>query len=74
MADLRERFPYLLEISGMSLQENESARALSVEALQEMDETDIMLQFFGEHFQYTPTPEQLALFRDVLAWSEEEME
>ena len=39
-----------------------------------MDETDIMLQFFGEHFQYTPSPEQLALFRDVLAWSEEEME
>jgi exonuclease SbcD len=73
-AEMRQRFPYLLEISGMSLAENESAAALSVEALQEMDETDIMLQFFGEHFQYTPTPEQLELFRDVLAWSEEEME
>lgn len=73
-AEMRQRFPYLLEISGKSLQENDSAAALSVEALQEMDETDIMLQFFGEHFQYTPTPEQLELFRDVLAWSEEEME
>ena len=73
-AEMRQRFPHLLEISGMSLQENESAAALSMEALQAMDETDIMLQFFGEHFQYTPSPEQLALFRDVLAWSEEEME
>lgn len=71
-AEMRQRFPYLLEISGMSLQENETAAVLTVEALQEMDETDIMLQFFGEHFEYTPTPEQLELFRDVLAWSEEE--
>lgn len=70
-ADLRQRFPYLLEISGMSLTDNQDGAALSMEALQKMDETDIMLQFFGEYFSYTPTDSQLALFREVLAWSEE---
>lgn len=70
-ADLRQRFPYLLEVSGMSLTEHGEGTALSMEGLQKMDETDIMLQFFGEHFQYNPTDSQLALFREVLAWSEE---
>jgi exonuclease SbcD len=73
-AELRQRFPYVLEISGMSLAENEEGSVLSLEGLQKMDETDIMLQFFGEYFQYTPTDSQIELFREVLAWSEEEGE
>jgi exonuclease SbcD len=73
-SELRQRFPYVLEISGMSLAENEEGSVLSLEGLQKMDETDIMLQFFGEYFQYTPTDSQIELFREVLAWSEEEGE
>lgn len=73
-AELRQRFPYLLEVSGKSLTEHGDGAVLSMEGLQKMDETDIMLQFFGEHFQYTPTENQIALFREVLALSEEEGE
>lgn len=71
-ARLREKFPYLLEIYGKSLVEGEALSALSVEELERLDETDIMVKFMGEHFQYTPTEEQMELFRQVLAWSREE--
>ena len=72
LSDLRQRFPYLLELAGKSLEESESLTALSVEELERMDETDIMLKFMAENFGYDPTEEQLALFREVLAWSQEE--
>ncbi len=72
ISDLRERFPLLLEISGKGLTENEALSALSVEALEKMDENDIMEKFMAEAFQYTPTPEQKQLFRQVLEWSREE--
>lgn len=71
-ARLRERFPFLLEVYGKSLVEGEELSALSVEELERLDEADIMEKFMGEHFQYTPTAEQMALFREVLAWSREE--
>lgn len=73
-AELRQRFPHLLEVYGKSLTESGESSALTVEQLQKLDETDIMEKFMGEHFQYSPTPEQLALFRDVLAWSQEDEE
>lgn len=72
ISDLRERFPYLLEVSGKGITENESLSALSVEQLQTMDETDIMEKFMAENFSYSPSPEQLQLFREVLSWSREE--
>ena len=73
-ADLRERFPYLLELQGKGLSESGDISALSVEELETMDETDIMLKFMAERFHYEPNDRQLALFRDVLAWSREEVE
>ena len=74
VADLREKFPNLLEVYGKGLTENESLSALSVEELQAMDETDIMEKFMAENFRYSPSEEQLSLFREVLAWSREEGE
>jgi exonuclease SbcD len=71
-AQLRARFPYLLEITGKGLQDQGCDSLLSMDSLQKMDETDIMLQFFGEHFSYVPNERQLKLFRDVLALSEED--
>lgn len=73
-AQLREKFPYLLEAYGKSITEGGELTGLSVDQLKKMDETDIMEKFMAELFQYSPTPEQLALFRDVLAWSREEAE
>lgn len=72
VSDLRDRFPWLLEVYGMGITRAEGQSALTVEALQTLDETDIMEKFMAEQFDCSPTPEQLALFREVLSWSEEE--
>lgn len=74
VADLREKFPNLLEVYGKGLTESESLSALSVEELQTLDETDIMEKFMAENFAYSPNEEQLALFQEVLRWSREEGE
>ena len=72
ISQLRERFPYLLEVYGKSLSEEGQLSALSVEELESLSEEDIMIKFLAENFSAEPSPEQLALFRDVLAWSREE--
>lgn len=72
VADLREKFPGLLEVYGKGLTETEDLSALSVEALQTLDEQDIMEKFMAENFGYEPTEEQKALFAEVLEWSREE--
>lgn len=72
VADLREKFPYLLEVYGKGMAEQESQSALSVEQLQTLTETDIMEKFMAESFGCTPSPEQQRLFREVLEWSREE--
>ncbi len=74
VADLRERFPYLLEVYGKGLTESESLSALSVEELQSLDENDIMEKFMAENFRFEPSPEQRKLFQEVLEWSREEGE
>lgn len=71
---LRERFPRLLEVFGKSIADAESVSALSVEELQNLNETDIMEKFMAENFGYQPTEEQMKLFRDVLEWSQEEVD
>lgn len=71
-AGLRERFPYLLEIYGKSIEDQGGESSLSVEDLNTLDDTDIMLRFMAERFEYAPTERQICLFRDALAWSETE--
>ncbi len=71
ISQLRSRFPYLLEIYGKGIAQKDSVSSLSVEELERLDEEDILERFFGENFDYAPTDGQLALFRDVLAWSQE---
>lgn len=71
-SELRERFPYLLEIYGKGLEEKDGTSTLSVEELDTLSDVDIMVKFMAERFEYAPTPEQLQLFQEVLAWSEEE--
>ena len=73
-ADLQVQFPWLLELKGKSLDEQDTLTALSVDELHTMDETTIMRKFFAENFEYEPTADQLKLFQDVLSWSEEEVD
>ena len=72
IADLREKFPGLLEVYGKSLSEEGQLSALSVEELEKLNEEDIMIKFLAEVFSTEPTEGQLKLFREVLAWSREE--
>lgn len=74
VTELRERFPLLLEVYGMGLGETQELSALTVEQLQTLSETDIMEKFLAENFDYSPTPEQQQLFREVLEWSSEEVQ
>ncbi len=71
-AQMREKYPYLLELYGKSLLEEGELSALTVEELQTMNETDIMIKFLEESFSYTPNEDQLAIFRDALEKSAEE--
>jgi exonuclease SbcD len=72
VSDLRERFPYLLEVYGMGIAQTEGVSALTVDALQTLSEEDIMEKFMAENFGCGPTQQQQELFRQVLAWSQEE--
>lgn len=71
-AELKERFPYLLEVVGKSISSDGEASSLSVEELEELDETDIMLRFFGENYGYIPTQAEIDLFQKVLEECEQE--
>lgn len=71
-AQLREKFPHLLELFGKSITAEGSQSALSVEELGTLNETDIMVKFMEEIHEYSPTPEQRKLFDTVLTWSREE--
>ncbi|MGL5435353.1 MAG: exonuclease SbcCD subunit D [Lachnospiraceae bacterium] len=66
LSELRERFPYLLELYGKSLEENGEMSAMTVKELEFLDETEIMKRFFAETFQYEPTALQVSLFEEVL--------
>ncbi|XCP85942.1 exonuclease SbcCD subunit D [Roseburia hominis] len=81
LGELREHFPYLLELYGKSLEETDKFTSLSISELESLDEVDIMMKFCGENFVdadtergYVPGAEQIALFREVLEWSEKEAE
>lgn len=74
LSELQEKFPYLLELYGKSLEEQGEFSALTVEEIQTMDELDIMKKFFAENFAYEPDEEQMNLFREVMEWSEKEDE
>lgn len=70
-AELRERFPYLLEVSGMRTEESGEQSTLTVEELETLSDEDVLQKFLAERFDYTPTAEQLALFREAMAQVEE---
>lgn len=67
MARLLERFPYLLELQGKSIDDTDSAATLTVDDLQSLDETGIMMKFMAEHCHYQPNEAQIALFRETLS-------
>ena len=71
-AELKEWFPYLLELSGKSLGQEQMGSSLSVEELQSLDDEDIMLKFLEENFGCAPDEEQKKLFQEALEAYEKE--
>ena len=73
-SELRERFPYMLELVGKSIESEEGSSSLSVEELEQMDETDIMIKFMAESHNCQPTQGQIELFRKILEECQKEVE
>ena len=71
-AELKERFPYLLELSGKSLGQEQMGTSLSAEELETLDEEDIMLKFLEENFGCAPDEAQKKLFQEALEAYEKE--
>ena len=71
-SDLKESFPYLLELRGKGIEETKTASGLTLEELERMDELEIMKRFMEENFAYMPDEEQTDLFRRALAATQEE--
>lgn len=74
LAQLRERFPFLVEVSGKSIGPGEGGSSLSVDALEKLDDMEIMERFMAETFRYQPNERQRELFRQAMARSREEEE
>ena len=72
LSGARERFPFLRELYGMSVQPGGEMSAISPEELDKLDETDILLRFMEEQYGEKPDEEQISLFREVMKSEEKE--
>lgn len=74
-ATLKEKCPLLLELKGLEYENSGVGAAITIDQLEKMDETDILMEFLKEECEdYEITDEQLALFKDVVEWSKKEDE
>lgn len=71
-AVLQEQFPYLSELVGMQVEDSGEESTLTVGELEKLDDAEIMIKFLQERYHYTPTEEQILLFRNALLEAEEE--
>lgn len=69
---LRARFPHLAEIYGMNEAPEAGAGALSIEDLERLDDTGVLLRFFQDLYGETPGAGQVKLFEDALQGLEDE--
>lgn len=74
LSELRDKFPFLLELYGKSFNSAGEASSVTVDELEKMDETSIMLRFMQEEHNFIPNESQIELFKSVLEQEEEEDE
>ncbi len=72
LAELRERFPCILELYGMGYEGSGEETSITIDELTRLDETDIMMRFLEEQYHYTPSGEQIDLYKNVVKSIEEE--
>lgn len=66
LSEMREKFPGILELHGMSFEESGEETSITIDELTKLDETDIMIRFLEEQYHYTPNADQINLYKDVV--------
>lgn len=74
MAQLRQKFPYLVELSGKSLTGETETSTLSLETLQKLDDMELICQFFEENAGFVPAERHKQIFQEILVRMEEASE
>ncbi len=66
LAELREKFPCILELYGMGIEGSGGETAITIDELTRLDETELMMRFLEEQYHCTPDEAQIALYRKVV--------
>ena len=66
LSEMREKFPGILELHGMSFEESGEETSITIDELTKLGETDIMIRFLEEQYHYTPNADQINLYKDVV--------
>ena len=66
LSELREKFPCILELYGMSYEGSGAETSITIDELTKLDETDIMIRFLEEQYHFAPNEEQIKLYKKVV--------
>jgi hypothetical protein len=66
LSELREKFPGILELYGMGYEGSGEETSITIDELTKLDETDIMMRFLEEQYHFTPTADQINLYKAVV--------
>lgn len=66
ICELREKFPYLLEVNGKDYEIIAQSSSLSLEEIERLDDMQIMKKFFEDTFSKSPSDFQIELFEKAL--------
>ena len=66
LAELREKFSGILELYGMGYEGSGEETSITIDELTKLDETDIMIRFLEEQYNYTPNEDQINLYKAVV--------
>lgn len=71
---IKDKFPLMLELKGRSFTADGEETSFSLGEFEKMSEEEILLHFLNDKHSYMPAEEQLIMFREALAETEEEEE
>ena len=66
LSELREKFPCILELYGMAYESSGAETSITIDELTKLDETDIMIRFLEEQYHFTPSKDQINLYKEVV--------
>ena len=66
LSELREKFPWILELYGMAYEGSGAETSITIDELTKLDETDIMIRFLEEQYHFTPSKDQINLYKEVV--------